>query len=122
VYHPESNGAVEMANGIIFTGIIKNLTGMARGKWSEELPRVVWSHNTTTSRGTNFTSFRLLYVEEVVIPEEIKLCSLRADQEPQNKKYTNLAIDAREEDKLQALRNIEKYQNETRKWRNKKVH
>ena len=32
VYHPESNGAVERANGIIFTRIKKNLTGMARGK------------------------------------------------------------------------------------------
>lgn len=31
VYHPESNGAVERANGIIFTSIKKNLTGMARG-------------------------------------------------------------------------------------------
>jgi hypothetical protein len=37
------------------------LTWMARGKWAEELPRVGWSHNTTTSRATNFTPFRLLY-------------------------------------------------------------
>jgi hypothetical protein len=55
---------------------------MIRGEWAEELPRVVWSHNTTTSRATNFTPFRLLYGEEVIIPEEIKLGSLRADQEP----------------------------------------
>jgi hypothetical protein len=32
-----------------------------------------------------------------------------------------LAIDTREEDRLEALGNIEKYQDETRKWRNKKV-
>jgi hypothetical protein len=93
---------------------------MARGKWAEELPRVVWSHTTTTSRATNFTPFRLLCREEVVIPEEIKLGSLRADQEPQNEEDANLAIDTREEDRLQALSNIEKYQDETRKWRNKK--
>jgi hypothetical protein len=35
-----------------------------------------------TSRATNFTPFRLLYGEEAVIPEEIKLGSLRVDQEP----------------------------------------
>jgi hypothetical protein len=99
----------------------KNLTGMARGKWAEELPRVVWSHNTTTSRATIFTPFRLLYGEEVVIPEEINLGSLRADQEPQNEEDENLAIDTTEEDRLQAVSNIEKYQDETRKWRNKKV-
>jgi hypothetical protein len=33
-----------------------------------------------------------------------------------------LAIDTRDEDMLQALSNIEKYQDEARKWRNKKVH
>jgi hypothetical protein len=33
-----------------------------------------------------------------------------------------LAIDTREEERLQALSKIEKYQDETRKWRNKKVH
>jgi hypothetical protein len=32
-----------------------------------------------------------LYGEEAVIPEEVKLGSLRADQEPQNKEDTNLA-------------------------------
>jgi hypothetical protein len=121
VYHPESNIALERANDIIFTGIIKNLRGMARRKWVKELPRVVWSHNTTTSRATNFTPFRLLYGEEAVIPKEVKLGSLRAYQEPQTEEDENLAIDTREEDRLQPLSNIEKYQDETRKWRNKKV-
>jgi hypothetical protein len=62
-----------------------------------------------------------LYGEEVVIPKEIKLGSLRADQELKNEEDANLTIDMREEDKLQALSNIEKYQDETRKWRNKRV-
>jgi hypothetical protein len=71
---------------------------------------------------TNFTPFKLLYGEKAVIPEEVKLGSLRTDQEPQNKEDTNLAIDRREEDMLQVLSNIEKYQDEMRRWRNKKVH
>jgi hypothetical protein len=66
---------------------------MARGKWAEELPRVVWSHNTTTSRATNFTPFKLLYGEEAIIPKGIKLGSLRTDQESQNEEDANLAID-----------------------------
>ncbi|WVZ76912.1 hypothetical protein U9M48_024831 [Paspalum notatum var. saurae] len=32
VYHPQSNGAVERANGIIFTGIKKNITELPKGK------------------------------------------------------------------------------------------
>ena len=32
VYHPQSNGAVERANGIIFAGIKKNITELPKGK------------------------------------------------------------------------------------------
>jgi hypothetical protein len=46
-----------------------------KGKWAEELPRALWSHNTSVCRAKKFTPFRLLYGEELVTPEEIKLCS-----------------------------------------------
>jgi len=60
VYHPESNGAVERANRVIFSAISKTLFNLCKGKWVEELPNVVWSHNTTTSRTIGFTPFKLL--------------------------------------------------------------
>ena len=72
VYHPESNGAVERANRVIFSAISKTLFNLRKGKWVEELPKVVWSHNTTTSRTMGFTPFKLLYGEEAMLPEEIK--------------------------------------------------
>jgi hypothetical protein len=37
VRHPESNGLVESANGIILLGISKLLVGLSKGKWSDEL-------------------------------------------------------------------------------------
>ena len=51
---------------------------LCKEKWVEELPKVVWSHNTTTSRTTGFTLFKLLYGEEAMLPKEIKHQSLRA--------------------------------------------
>ena len=66
VYHPQSNGAVERANGIIFSGIKKNITEQPKGKWVDELPKVTWSHNTMESRATKFTPFKLLYGEEAM--------------------------------------------------------
>jgi hypothetical protein len=39
--------------------------------------KAVWSHNTSVSRATNVTPFKLLFVEEVVTPEEIKFQSAR---------------------------------------------
>jgi hypothetical protein len=41
VRHPESNGLVERANGIIMTGIMKLIFNQPRGKWPEELIKVV---------------------------------------------------------------------------------
>jgi transposase len=46
VYHPQLNGAVEKASTLIFTAIKKILKDQPKGKWTEELPRAVWSHNT----------------------------------------------------------------------------
>ena len=57
---------------MIFSAISKTLFNLCKGKWVEELPKVVWSHNTTTSRMMGFTPFKLLYDEEAMLPKEIK--------------------------------------------------
>ena len=77
VYHPQSNGAVERANDIIFGSIKKCLFDQKKNKWADELPKVIWSHNTSESRTTKFTPFRLLYGVEAMTPEELKNRSLR---------------------------------------------
>ena len=70
VYHLQSNGTVERANGIIFTAIKKCLFDQ---KWADELPKVIWSYNTFECMATKFTPFRLLYGAEALTPEELKL-------------------------------------------------
>jgi hypothetical protein len=45
------------------------------------LLRSVWSHNTSICRVTKFTPFKLLYGEEFVTLEEIKLHSARTRAE-----------------------------------------
>jgi hypothetical protein len=57
VYHPQSNGAVERANTMIFEAIKKILEGKRKNKWAEVMPRAVWSHNMIVCRATNFTPF-----------------------------------------------------------------
>ena len=75
VNHPESNGTVERANGLIFTAISKALFDSAKGKWAQELVTAVWGHNISRTRTTGFTPFCLLYVKEAIMPEELKLGS-----------------------------------------------
>jgi hypothetical protein len=68
VRHSESNGLVERVNVIIMTGIMKLIFNQPRGKWPYELIKVLWSHNTTTSRSTGFTPFKLLFGDEAITP------------------------------------------------------
>jgi transposase InsO family protein len=68
VRHPESNGLVERANDIIMTGIMKLIFNQPREKWPDGLIKVVWSHNTTISRSTGFTPFKLLFGDEAITP------------------------------------------------------
>jgi hypothetical protein len=72
VYHPQSNGVVERANGKIFTAVKKMLLDDKKGKWADLLPEAVWALNTTECRATGFTPFCLLYGSEAMTPQEIK--------------------------------------------------
>jgi ribonuclease HI len=121
VYHPQSNGAVERANGLIFCAIKKCLYNQAKGKCVAELPKVIFSHNTTESRATKFTPFRLLYGAEAMIPEEIMGESLRVTEEQASKENLALDKDLAEVDRIKACHNLETYQRQTRAWRDKKV-
>jgi hypothetical protein len=48
---------VERANALIFEAIKKILEGEKKDKWTEVMPRAVWSHNTMVYRATNFNPF-----------------------------------------------------------------
>jgi hypothetical protein len=79
VYHPQSNGVVERANGKIFTAIKKRLLDDKKGKWADQLPEVVWALNTIECRATGFTPFCMLHGSEAMMPQEIKHGSPRTN-------------------------------------------
>jgi hypothetical protein len=79
------------------------------------LPRAVWSYNTSVCRATKFTSFKLLYGEELVTPKEIKLRSARTNTEA-----IHSPSEAESKDLLE-VKNLQSYQNETKAWIDKKV-
>jgi transposase InsO family protein len=121
VRHTESNGLVKRANGIIMTGIMKLIFNQPRGKWPDELIKVVWSHNTTVSRSTGFTPFKLLFGDEVITPKEAKAGSIRTAASTEDEADYHVAKDTIEGTRLQAMENINKYQVKTIKWRDRKV-
>jgi hypothetical protein len=120
IYHPQPNGAVEKANALIFTTIKKILESQSKGKWAEELPRAVWSHNTSVCRAKKFTPFKLLYEEESVTPEEIKLRNVRTNTDAIYSPTEDESKDLLEPERMKAVKNLQSYQKETKAWRDKK--
>jgi hypothetical protein len=108
---------VEHANGKIFTAIKKMLLDDKKGKWADLLSEAVWALNMTECRATGFTPFRLLYRSEAMTPQEIKHGSPRTSatvvpdvDEPTSK-------DLIDEDCVFALQALNKYQAQTKAWR-----
>jgi hypothetical protein len=120
VYHLESNGAVERANRVVFSAVLKTLFNLNKGKWIEELLKVVWSHNTTVSRTMGFTPFKLLYGEQAMLPEGIKHQSLRVTKQTLAA-YEEYSKETIEGLRWKAVENITKCQEQTRKWRDSQV-
>jgi hypothetical protein len=108
---------VERANGKIFTAIKKMLLDDKKGKWADLLPEAVWALNTTECWATGFTPFRLLYGSEAMTLQEIKHGSPRtsASASPDVDELTSKdLIDA---DRVFALQALNKYQAQTKTWR-----
>ncbi|WKA12376.1 hypothetical protein VitviT2T_029764 [Vitis vinifera] len=74
----QSNGQAEATNKTLITALKKRLE-LAKGKWVEELPGVLWAYRTTPGRLTGNTPFALAYGMDAVIPTEIGLPTIRTD-------------------------------------------
>jgi hypothetical protein len=111
---------VERATKIILIGISKLLVGLLKGKWAEKMTKVVWSHNTIISTPTEFTLL-LLFGDEAMTPEEAKRKSIRVNCKGDNNEHQCTTKDMVKAIRLKAADNSNKYQNETKKWINRKV-
>jgi hypothetical protein len=114
-------GLVERANGIIITGIIKSIFNQPKGKWMDELIKVVWNHTTVVSRSTGFTPFKLLFGDEAITPEEARTGSIRTLASTEDGDDCKITKDTIEGTRLRAIDHINKYQTEIVKWRDRKV-
>jgi hypothetical protein len=112
---------VERANDIILTGIMQSIFNLTMGKWPDELVKVVWNHNTSASRSTGFTPFKLLFGDEAVTPEEAKTGSVQTLALVDDDDTSKISKDLIEGIRLQVIDHINKYQAEIVRWRDRKV-
>ena len=124
--HPQSNGQVEKANGLILAGIRPRLIEpleRATGCWIEELPAVLWSLRTTPNRSTGFTPFFLVYGAEAVLPTDIEHDAPRIIlyTEAEAKEAREDGADLLEEARLLAMSRSAIYQQSLRRYHSRKV-
>jgi hypothetical protein len=83
VAHPEANGQVERANGLILAGLKPRLYEKLEdydSKWIEELSKVVWGLRTQVSRATRYSSLFLVYGSKAVLPADLIWTSPKIEQ------------------------------------------
>ncbi|XP_058185746.1 uncharacterized protein LOC131302971 [Rhododendron vialii] len=76
--YPQGNGQAEATNKTVCARIKRRLNSK-RGKWAEELPRVLWAYRSTPRRLTCQTPFSMAFGMEAVIPLESKFPTLRTE-------------------------------------------
>lgn len=115
VAHPESNGQVERANGMLLQGIkprIFDRLSKFGHRWMEELPAVLWSLGMTRSRATDFTPFYMVYGSEAILPTDLEYDAprVRAYNEQEAEIYLEDAMDQLDEARDVAILHSTKYQ------------
>jgi hypothetical protein len=90
-------------------------------RWTDLLPKAVWALNMTECRATGFTPFRLLYGSEAMTPQEIKHGSPRTVPSAIPDVDEPTSKDLIDGDRVFALQALNKYQAQTKAWRDHTV-
>jgi transposase InsO family protein len=111
-YYAQANGQAEASNMVLIKIIKKRIKNNPK-RWHEKLSEALWAHRTSTHRATKVTAFELVYGQEVVLPLEIGLQSLRVTGHGSlsAKEYHELMMDKIDdvlESRFKALEEIER--------------
>jgi len=122
VIYPQSNGQVEAVNKIIKVTLKRRLDAY-KGKWADELPKVLWAYRTTSRSTTGETPFSMAYGFEAVLPVEVSIPTDRVTryEEGRNAELMTLELDFLEERRTDAQLRLAAYQARAARYYNKKV-
>ena len=76
--YPQSNGLAEASNKTLLTALKKRLDS-TRGKWVDELPRVLWAYRTIACKPTGISPFVIPYGLKAIILTEISMPTIQTN-------------------------------------------
>jgi transposase InsO family protein len=114
VAHPQANGQVKRANGLILVGLKPRLYEELEdygSKWIEELPKVVWGLRTQVNRTTGYSPFFPVYGSEAVLLTYLIWTSPRIEQyeEGEAEHTRRLELDNTEEIRINTTVQLARY-------------
>ncbi|XP_058185769.1 uncharacterized protein LOC131302993 [Rhododendron vialii] len=117
------NRQAEAANKAISSRLKRRLESR-RGKWAEELPRILWGYRTTPRRSTDCTPFSLAFGMEAVIPLQVGLPTMRIKNFDELVNNNSIAsdLDLVEEEYENTRIKLASYQQEVAKGYNRSVY
>ena len=89
--YPQCNGQAETINKSILDGLKKHLKAK-KGRWTDELEGVLWSHRTTRRRGRGEMPFALVYETECMISAEVEFPSVRRRLLPEREELNDAML------------------------------
>lgn len=120
--YPQCNGQEEQSNKLVLD-CLKNRLEDTKGKWVDELPRVLWAYRSTKQRSTSETPFFLIYRTEEIIPPHITIPSMSNEVGiiDQNYEQIKVNIDLLEEERERAIVKVAAYQQHLTSYYNKRA-
>lgn len=98
VEHSQTNGQAEVANKIVLTQLKKRL-GPMKGRWTEELLKVLWASRCTPHTMMGEFPFNLTYKKNAMLPIKVDEPSLRRQLQKWsiNEEYLKIELDLLDE-------------------------
>ena len=124
-YHPQASGVVEPFNKTLTKGHTK-ICSIDKNNRDDKIPAVLWPYRTTYKRETNQTPFKLVYVQEVVVPlhfrphtfEIAKVLKLDISEAKHKRLFQLKKL---EEDIVIALQHQESQKQQQKAWHDKNI-